>query len=167
MSAARRTRLLAIVLSLLGLGCLGWLAAGVWFWPGGETAAAPPPGAIAQAPSPETADPAPPAPPSEPKQSPHPFSTERSQLQEAGFLLHHIGSALDEGDLARAIALLGEHARKYPESDPVEREGYEFIVLCFQTKDEQAVAQARKFLADHRESRLRKRLRKACLDPPP
>ena len=167
MSAARRTRLLAIVLSLLGLGCLGWLAAGVWFWPGGETAAAPPPGAIAQAPSPETADPAPPAPPSEPKQSPHPFSTERSQLQEAGFLLHHIGSALDALDLPRARELLGEHARKFPGSDPLEREGYELILLCLQTRDEAATDQARKFLADHPESRLRKRLRKVCLDTTP
>ena len=167
----RRLRRKSIEGIILGLGLLGLLTAAALFWPAAQTT----PKSLPEAPSPRLPpEPAAPAarvaatqPTEPPRQSPHPYSAERSQLQEAGFLLHHIASALDALDLPRARELLGEHARKFPGSDPLEREGYELILLCLQTRDEAATDQAQKFLADHPESRLRKRLRQVCLDTVP
>jgi hypothetical protein len=78
-------------------------------------------------------------------------------------LLRQADAALKAGDAARALALLGEHATRFPNGMLIEeREAERIVVLCALGRTEEARAAASQFLRVRPRSPLSQRIRESC-----
>jgi hypothetical protein len=99
------------------------------------------------------------------KTEPHPAGAARVVLAERSALLLQLENALSARELTRARALMREHARRFSELEGAaeERQGFAAIAGCLEHPGQQARDAAERFIAEHRASPLRRKVRRACL----
>ena len=82
-------------------------------------------------------------------------------------LLRQAKEATSHGDPSRALALLDDHASRFPKSALAqERRATRVLALCAAGRAQEARREAASFLADHPQSPLAPRVRDACADGP-
>jgi hypothetical protein len=87
-------------------------------------------------------------------------------VAEEARLLREADAALRSGDTARAAGLLADHARQFPHGVLVEeRDAQRVLVLCAAGQEDDARAEASRFLRAYPESPLAGRVRLACARP--
>ena len=95
-------------------------------------------------------------------------SPRRAQrLAEQNSLFLALEAALKARDVVGARRLLREHAERFPdiEGGAEDREGFEAIADCLEHPGAESRARAERFIAEHRASSLRRKVRHACLGP--
>jgi hypothetical protein len=103
-----------------------------------------------------------PAPEPAPSSSPSPAAP-ADALAEETRLLRDADAATRAGDATRALALLAEHARRFPRGALAEeRDAETVLALCAAGRTEDARAAARRFLAARPGSALAGRVRSSC-----
>ena len=174
----------------LGIGVVvggALLIVGAW-WRSGHEPSPPPPvqthAIAAPAPSPPPVvdlDPAPvpveslasiPQPTTEKRAlpAPSPVTTEKAQstLDAELTLLRDAKKALNDGDSSRALSILDEHQRKFPDGILAEeRASTRVLALCAAGKTSDARAAAQDFLAKYPRSPSAPRIRASCGAPAP
>jgi hypothetical protein len=109
--------------------------------------------------SPGAPQPLPPPRPPKPRLDPSGPATVAAEAD----LLRQADAAVKAGDAARALALLGEHATKFPSGMLVEeRESERVVVLCALGRTGEARAAAAQFLRLRPRSPLSQRVRESC-----
>ena len=97
--------------------------------------------------------------------APPPAQSSVSVAEEAR-LLREADAALRSGDAARAAGLLADHARQFPHGVLAEeRDAQRVLVLCAAGQEDDARAEASRFLRAYPESPLAGRVRLACARP--
>jgi hypothetical protein len=130
---------------------------------------------LSVAPSPLTVDSAEPVEPVASVSAPRPpkshptaraSSASPTSISEETALLLGAESAIREGDAARALAQLDEHARRFPSGALVEeREATRVLALCAAGRAAEARAASERFLAAHPRSPAAARVRTSCVSP--
>lgn len=86
-----------------------------------------------------------------------------STLDQETRLLRSAQVALDSGDAALALSLLGEHARTFPTGMlSEERRAQRIFALCSARRDTEARAEAQRFVTESPRSPLLPRVRESC-----
>ncbi len=154
----------------LGLGILVAAGSGLFWWRSSPRPGLPP-ASIASGSTPAPAPVAPPeptqAPGAELRLRPHPITPEREATAAQHAELHAIESAIEARDFPRARQLLDEHRRR-PASE-IEWEdqwdGFEAVLDCIEHPGPASRQRAERFVDENRASPLRRRVRRACLEP--
>jgi hypothetical protein len=95
-----------------------------------------------------------------------PPSVAPPSIGEETALLMGAQTAIREGDSARALALLDEHARRFPTGMLAEeRDASRVLALCAAGRTSEARELAGKFLAAHPRSPAASRVRNSCVGP--
>lgn len=102
-----------------------------------------------------------------PSTSPSPAPTENDTLAREARLLAEAGRANQNGDGARALALLDEHAQTFPNGWLAnERAAERIVVLCSLGRRAEAVREAAVFLDGRPKSPLTRRVELSCAGQP-
>ena len=92
-----------------------------------------------------------------------PPSAATDQIVEESMLLRRANAALASGDPTTALALVSDHARRFPGGSlSQEREGARAVALCAAGRRSEGAAAAEAFLASSPRSPLAERVRVAC-----
>ncbi|MCA9628843.1 MAG: hypothetical protein KC766_14290 [Myxococcales bacterium] len=141
-----RTRVLGgVALAALCIGSVGNLLAE----PKDTSKAAPPPGRIAPTRHLE----------------PHPLSSARARIDAQRRLFTRVEQAITGNDFPEARRLLDLHAAEFGGADAWKdwRTGYQRVVDCLDRPTDESRAAGQRFVDEQRGSRLRRRVRRACL----
>jgi hypothetical protein len=95
------------------------------------------------------------------KVEPHPAGAVRAEIAETHALVQELMNALSAREVARAKALIGEHARRFDDAE--EREGFGAIARCLEQPGPESRRAGERYLLEHRASPLRRKVRHACL----
>ncbi len=96
---------------------------------------------------------------------PHPITRDHERLYRDVDLLREADDAIKAGDYDRARALLAQHHRELGGMSAVEEEGLWLLADCAEHGRAEDVERVRSFYEEHTESTVRRRLRRACLEP--
>jgi hypothetical protein len=96
---------------------------------------------------------------------PHPITAARAAIADQNALFLAVESALKARDVVRARLLLREHEQHFAgvEGGAEDRDGFEAIAKCIEQPGAESRANAELFIAEHRASPLRRKVRHACL----
>ena len=164
--------LLSVLAALIGLGLLAF-----WARP---RATSMPPRAEAGRLSPRDVEPA--APAAEPaspsaltpaavradsareREHPHPITADHLRNFRQVDLLDDAWQALKARNFRRARELVAVHRAEYPDQWDDMNEGLELLADCMEQRDSESVARAREFYEQYTASRMRRRIRRFCLE---
>jgi hypothetical protein len=96
---------------------------------------------------------------------PHPITRDHERLYRDVDLLREADDAIKAGDYERARTLLAQHHRELAGMSAVEEEGLWLLADCAEHGRAQDVERVRSFYEEHTDSTVRRRLRRACLEP--
>jgi hypothetical protein len=99
------------------------------------------------------------------REQPHPITPARAAFAAQSSLFLEIERALEARDVARVRQLLKQHEQEFADLDEGAdaRQGYEAIAHCIESPGADSRANGERFVADHRASPLRRKVRHACL----
>jgi hypothetical protein len=99
------------------------------------------------------------------REQPHPITPERATMAAQSSLFLDIERALSAREVVLVTRLLSEHERRFPDLDggAETRKGYAAIASCIGSPGAESRANGERFIADHRASPLRRKVRHACL----
>jgi RNA polymerase sigma-70 factor (ECF subfamily) len=84
-------------------------------------------------------------------------------LSDETALLRDAHAELENGDAARALAILDQHAQRFPRAVLTEeREAERIFAFCALGRQSEASERGRRFLLDHARSPLAARVRSSC-----
>jgi hypothetical protein len=106
-----------------------------------------------------------PAPTAAPHDHPHPITRNHERLYRDVDLLREADDAIKAGEYDRARELLAQHRRELAGMSAVEEEGLWLLADCAQRRRAEDVERVRSFYEEHTDSTVRRRLRRACLEP--
>ncbi len=98
---------------------------------------------------------------------PHPASERATSDARQHELFAALDLALEQLDFERARALLGEHARAFPDGGWLgQRRGFELVLDCLEHADERQryAGEAERYLQEERISPLRRSVRRVCIE---
>jgi pyruvate/2-oxoglutarate dehydrogenase complex dihydrolipoamide acyltransferase (E2) component len=95
---------------------------------------------------------------------PHPITTDHQRLYRDVDLLHAADEAIKAAQYDQARALLAQHHRELGGMSAVEEEGLWLLADCAEHSNAENVERVRSFYEEHRDSTVRRRLRRACLE---
>jgi hypothetical protein len=98
---------------------------------------------------------------------PHPITPERLRLEQQHHLFDEVEAAVQARQFDRARSLLREHQARIPDPEAWTdvREAWQTIADCLERRDAQAKARGQRFVDEERGSSMRRRVRRACLEP--
>jgi hypothetical protein len=96
---------------------------------------------------------------------PHPITPDHERLYRDVDLLQEADEAIKTGEYARARVLLAQHHRELAGMSAVEEEGLLLLADCAEHGRAEDVERVRSFYEEHTDSSVRRRLRRACLEP--
>jgi len=96
---------------------------------------------------------------------PHPITRDHERLYRDVDLLREADQAIKAGEYDKARALLSQHHRELAGMSAVEEEGLWLLADCAQHGRAEDVERVRSFYEEHTDSTVRRRLRRACLEP--
>jgi hypothetical protein len=99
------------------------------------------------------------------REQPHAITPARAAIAAQSSLFLEIERALSARDVVLVKRLLSAHERQFPDLDggAETRKGYAAIASCIGSPGGESRANGERFIADHRASPLRRKVRHACL----